>query len=136
MSDIVVFISKNFTDADKEKIAESMRIHKIETTTDKHIATVILEPNLKKTTQKTIPMALDSAPKNLTLADIAQIVIDETHGEIFKLKESFIPCISVPTITHKKSHHKKLRTYDATQKQFRTTKNIRKVKIFNNLRHK
>ena len=43
---IVVFISPKFNDADKEKIAESMRIHKITTTNDKNLATVILEPNL------------------------------------------------------------------------------------------
>ncbi len=147
MADIVVFISPDFTDADKEKIAESMRIHEIETTTDPNIATAILKPSLKKTTTKTIGMVLENAPQNLTLADIAQIVIDQTRGEIFELKQHMdymehmnnviIPEVSAAqTVLPKKSHHNKLRTYGPQKQQFRNTNNIRNRKIFNNLRHK
>jgi len=147
MADIVVFISPDFTDADKEKIAESMRTHKIETTTDPNVATAILEPSLKKTTPKTVGMVLENAPKNLTLADIAQIVVDQTRGEIFELKQhmehmEYIKNVVIPevsaaqTVLPKKSHHNKLRSYGPQKQQFRNTNNIRNRKIFNNLRHK
>ena len=147
MSNIVVYISPNFTDADKEKIAESMRTHEIETTTDPNIATAILEPSLKKTTPKTIGMVLENAPQNLTLADIAQIVVEQTRGEIFELKQhmeqmEYIKNVVIPEVSAtqtalpKKSHHNKLRTYESQKQQFRNTNNIRNRKIFNNLRHK
>lgn len=147
MADIVVFISPDFTDADKEKIAESMRIHEIETTTDPNVATAILEPSLKKTTPKTIGMVLENAPQNLTLADIAQIVVDQTRGEIFELKQHMdymehmnnviIPeVLPTPPVLPKKSHHNKLRTYGTPKQQFTNANNIRNRKIFNNLRHK
>jgi len=147
MSDIVVFISPKFTDADKEKIAESMRTHKIKTTTDPNVATAILEPSLKKTTPKTIGMVLENAPQNLTVADIAQIVVEQTRGEIFELKQHMeqmeyiknmiIPeVLPTPPVPSKKSHHKNWPAHNAAKQQFRNTNNIRNRKIFNNLRHK
>lgn len=147
MSDIIVFISPDFTDADKEKIAESMRIHEIETTTDPNVATAILEPSLKKTTPKTICMVLENAPKNLTLADIAQTLVNQTRSEIFELKQHMnymehmnnviIPeVLPAPPVLPKKSHHNKLRTYSTPTQQFKNAKNIRTRTIRNNLRHK
>ncbi len=147
MSDIIVFISPKFTDADKEKIAESMRIHEIETTTDPNVATAILEPSLKKTTPKTIGMVLENAPQNLTLADIAQIVIDQTRGEIFEIKQhmehmEYIKNVVIPEVSAaqtalpKKSYHKKTHTYDASKKQFNYINKIRNKTVFNRTKHK
>jgi len=147
MANIVAFISPNFPDADREKIAEAMHTHEIEITTDQNIATVILEPGLKKTTPKTIPMALDSAPHNLTVAAIAQMVVDQTRGEIFELKQLMeheeymknvvIPeVLPAPPVLPQKSHHNKLRTYSTPKQQFKNAKNIRTRTIRNNIRHK
>lgn len=140
MSNIIVFISPKFTDADKEKIAESMRIHEIEITTDPNIATAILEPSLKKTTPKTIGMVLENAPQNLTLADIAQIVIDQTQGQIFKifkLREDFmanIPVIYDPMPN--KSHHHKNTYPKQSLSRFKSVNNIRNNKFFTRTKHK
>ena len=147
MSDIIVFISPKFTDADKEKIAESMRIHEIEITTDPNIATAILEPSLKKTTPKTIGMVLENAPKNLTLADIAQILVEQTRGEIFELKQhmeqmEYIKNVVIPEVSAaqtalpKKSYHKKTHTYDTSKKQFNYINKIRNKTVFNRTKHK
>ncbi|MBR6838805.1 MAG: hypothetical protein IKM94_04545 [Alphaproteobacteria bacterium] len=138
MSDIIVFISPKFTDADKEKIAESMRIHKIKTTTDPNIATAILEPSLKKTTPKTIGMVLENAPQNLTLADIAQIVIDQPQGQIFKLREDLMA--NIPEViydpTPNKSHHHKNTYPKQSLSRFKSVNNIRNNKFFTRTKHK
>ena len=143
MSDIIVFISPKFTDADKEKIAESMRIHEIEITTDPNIATAILEPSLKKTTPKTIGMVLENAPQNLTVADIAQILVEQTRGEIFELKQpEYIKNVVIPEVSAaqtalpKKSYHKKTHTYDTSKKQFNYINKIRNKTVFNRTKHK
>jgi len=158
MYDIVVFISPKFTVDDKQKIAELMRTHEIETTTDPNVATAILEPSLKKTTPKTIGMVLENAPQNLTLADIAQIVVEQTRGEIFELKQhmeqmeyiknfelkqpEYIKNMVIPEVSAaqtalpKKSYHKKTHTYDTSKKQFNYINKIRNKTVFNRTRHK
>lgn len=140
MSNIVVYISPKFTDSDKEKIAESMRIHKIQTTNDLHCATVILEPNLQKTNPHSVTMAMESAPHNLTLAEIAEKIISETQKQIFRLKEnlsdSLPTVIDTPIILPKKSYHKKTHTYNTSKKQFNYINKIRNKTILNRTRHK
>lgn len=141
MADIVVFISPKFTNSDKEKIAESMRIHKIKTTNDLHCATVILEPTLQKTTPHCVSMVMESAPQNLTLTEIAEKIISETQTQLFQLKENIFSAtspsvIDMPITLPQKSHHKKTHTYDTSKTRFNYINTIRNKTVFNRTKHK
>lgn len=140
MSDIIVFISPKFTDADKEKIAESMRIHEIETTNDRRNATVVLEPVLydKQSEHQSIVIATDPKKTTTTLADIAEKLVDETRGRVFKLREDLMA--NIPEViyapTPNKSHHHKNTYPKQSLSRFKSVNNIRNNKFFTRTKHK
>ncbi len=144
MSDIIVFISPKFKDCDLQKIAESMRIHKITTTDDIRNATVVLEPVLYDTQSEpkntSIIIATEPNKPTATLADIAEKIVDETRGQIFKLKENLmsdIPeVIAASMVLPKKSHHRKNMYPKQSLYNFKSINNIRNNRIFNRTNHK
>ena len=140
MADIVVFISPKFTNSDKEKIAESMRIHEIKTTDDRRNATVVLEPVLydKQSEHQSIVIATDPKKPTATLADIAEKIVDETRGQIFKLKEDLMA--NIPEVIYapmpNKSHHHKNTYPKQSLSRFKSVNNIRNNKFFTRTKHK
>ena len=142
MSDIVVFISPKFTVDDKQKIAELMRMREIKTTDDRRNATVVLEPVLydKQSEHQSIVIATDPKKPTATLADIAEKIVDETRGQIFKLKENLmsdIPeVIAASMVLPKKSHHRKNTYPKQSLSNFKSINNIRNNRIFNRTNHK
>lgn len=142
MPDIVVFISQKFTDADKEKIAGSMRTHEIKTTTDIRNATVILEPVTHNTNSKSLSVIIATEPTKpvSTLADIAEQLVNDTQGQLSKLQEDInitIPDIIVTPMTlPKKSHHRKKTYPKQSLSKFNSINSIRNNKIFNRIKHK
>lgn len=140
MYDIVVFISPKFTVDDKQKIAELMRMREIKTTDDRRNATVVLEPVLydKQSEHQSIVIATDPKKTTATLADIAEKLVDETRGQIFKLKEDLMA--NIPEVIYapmpNKSHHHKNTYPKQSLSRFKTVNNIRNNKFFTRTRHK
>ena len=143
MSDIVVFISQKFTDSDREKIAELMRIREIKTTNDRRNATVVLEPVVydRQSEDLSIVIATEPNKPTTTLADIADMLVDETRGQIFKLKEDLIMA-NIPEIIYqsmtlpKKSYHRKKAYQKQSLSKFNSINNMRNNKFFTRTTHK
>ncbi|MBO4672140.1 MAG: hypothetical protein J5608_00615 [Alphaproteobacteria bacterium] len=134
MSDMVVFISSKLNSADKEKIADLMRTHKIKITTDINNATVIIEPTVHNTNDQKLVIAITN--KTIaTLEDIAEQLVAEIQGQLFQLKQNIsmnIPdIIDAPVIISKKSHHHKQHLIKQSQHRFNEVKHIHNNKIFN-----
>ena len=112
MRDIVVFISPDFESAQKQKIAEMLRIQQIQTTDDMQKASVILQPKDAVNTEAALRQEIAN------------------HQHIFKM----MPNIMIPKSvfkTRKKTYNK-----NQTKIQFNKIQQRQKQFLINRTRHK
>ena len=122
MNDIIIaYISPDIESQMREKITEVLRMRMIQTTDDIEHATVVIHS------------AQQMPGPGVTLAELAEKIVEQTRTEIFELKEqldkSLIPPVvnEQPVLT-KKQHTKNIQNY---VKQYKQTKQRYQTRFFN-----
>ena len=119
MDNIVVFVSPDFEATVFQKIADSFRIQQIKTTNDIQKATIVIKPHDQQ--------------QNLTIAILAEKILEDTEHELDKIKEQFY---KNPTGLKTQKNQSTKFILNPTIQQLNKIKQIHKQKIFNRTKHK
>lgn len=130
MDDIVIaYISPDMESKMRERILEVLRMRMIQTTDDIKKATVVIH----STQQMPGP--------GMTLAELAEKIVEQTRTEIFKLKEQFCPPI-IPIVENepyapcKKQKNKHTKFIQNYVNQYKQTKQRYQTRFLTRTKHK
>ena len=126
---IIAYISPDIESQQRERIVEMLRMRMIQTTDDIHCASVIIEPR-----------------KNMTIADIAEKLVERTVQEVNELatimKEEMMSNLPIPIIEQQfeliesKAYKQTKFIHPHNLKKFNAIKQIQKQTLFNRTKHK
>jgi len=124
---IIAYISPDIESQQHERIAEMLRMRMIQTTDNVHCATVIIEPK-----------------KNVTVADIVEILVEQSRQDLDKMTEQIIAqhmhdleqhaVVVERQVEPKNKHSKFIQPRNLTK--FNNIKQMQKRAIFNRTRNK
>lgn len=125
---IIAYISPEIESQQRERIAETLRMRMIQTTDNIHCATVIIEPK-----------------KNVTIANIAEILIEQTQQDLDEMTKQIIAqhmhdlgqhaaAVEQQVEPKKNKHSKFIQPRNLTK--FNNIKQMQKRAIFNRTRNK
>lgn len=125
---IIAYISPEIESQQRERIAEMLRMRMIQTTDNIHCATVIIEPR-----------------KNVTVADIAEILIEQTQQDLDEMTKQIIAqhmhdleqdaaAVGQQVEPKKNKHSKFIQPRNLTK--FNNIKQMQKRAMFNRTRNK
>lgn len=130
MDDIVIaYISPDMESQLRERTLEVLRMRMIQTTDDINKATVVIHS------------AQQMPGPGMTLAELAEKLVEQTRTEVFELKEQLCPPIIpivenepyAPCEKQKNKHTKFIQNYT---KQYNQTKQRQQTRFFQRTKHK